>query len=153
MKDNIKLHKIIELTLDLAKESAKNDEIPVGAVIFDDDFNIIAQSQNYTRRKCSVAAHAELDVIAQAGKINGSENLSKYHIATSLEPCAMCAQAIAWAKLKSITFACDDEKSGGVLHNCKIFEHSHHKPIINYLSEYKEQSASLLKEFFKAKRK
>jgi tRNA(Arg) A34 adenosine deaminase TadA len=147
------INTIIHRCLELAENAAKNDEVPVGAIIFDDEFNIIAESENRTRRETSVANHAELDVIAKAGKIKGSENLSEYHIATSLEPCAMCAQAIAWAKLKSVTFACDDVKSGGVLHNAKIFEHSHHKPQVIYLEEYKEQVAKQLKEFFKAKRK
>jgi tRNA(Arg) A34 adenosine deaminase TadA len=147
------LNKIIQRTLELAKSAGANDEVPVGAVIFDDEGNIVAESENKTRREHSVSFHAELAVIAQMGSKKGSENLSEYHLATSLEPCAMCAQAIAWAKLKSVVIACDDEKSGGVLHNAKVFEHSHHKPEVIYLSEYKDQSASLLKEFFKAKRK
>lgn len=146
------INKVIHRCLELAENAAKNDEVPVGAVIFDDEFNIIAESENRTRREYSVSHHAELDVIAKAGKIKGSENLSEYHIATSLEPCAMCAQAITWAKLKSVIMACDDPKSGGVLHNAKIFEHSHHKPQITYLEQYKEQSANLMKAFFKAKR-
>lgn len=146
------INTIIHRCIELAEIAGKNDEVPVGAVIFDDQFNIIAESENRTRREHSVANHAELDVIAKAGKIKGSENLSEYHIATSLEPCAMCAQAIAWAKLKSVSFGCDDVKSGGVLHNAKIFDHSHHKPQINYLEEYKSQVANQLKSFFKLKR-
>jgi tRNA(Arg) A34 adenosine deaminase TadA len=149
----IDLDKIIQRTLQLAESAGENDEGPVGAVIYDDDGNIVAESENKTRREHSVSFHAELAVIAQMGFKKGSENLSEYHLATSLEPCAMCAQAIAWAKLKTIVIACDDEKSGGVLHNAKVFEHSHHKPEVIYLESYKEQSANLLKQFFKKKRK
>lgn len=147
------LDKIIERTLELAEDAGKNDEVPVGAVIFDDEGNILAESENKTRREHSVSFHAELAVIAKMGKIKGSENLSEYNLATSLEPCAMCAQAIAWSKIKKVVIACDDEKSGGVLHNAKVFEHSHHKPEIIYLDKYKEESSKLLKSFFKSKRK
>lgn len=147
------LDKIIERTLELAEDAGRNDEVPVGAVIFDDEGNILAESENKTRREHSVSFHAELAVIAQMGKIKGSENLSEYNLATSLEPCAMCAQAIAWSKIKKVVIACDDEKSGGVLHNAKVFEHSHHKPEVIYLDKYKEKSSKLLKSFFKSKRK
>ena len=144
---------ILLKTLELAESAGKNDEVPVGTVIFDDEGNIIAQSENSTRRKHSVAHHAELDCISKAGLIKGSENLSEYNLATSLEPCAMCAQAIAWSKIKSVYIVCDDEKSGGVLHNAKVFEHSHHKPDVQYIDKYKQKSAALLKSFFKSKRK
>ena len=143
---------IIKRTLELAILSAQKDDVPVGAIIFDDEGNIITESQNKTRRYNSVTKHAELCCIEQAGKILGSENLSGLNIAISLEPCAMCAQAIAWSKLKRVYIACKDEKSGGVFHNAKVFEHSHHKPEVIFLEKYSEQSAQLLKAFFKSKR-
>jgi len=146
------IEQIIEKTLELAKQPGEHDEVPVGAIIFDDEGNIIAKSENRTRREHSVAHHAELDCISQVGKLKGSENLSEYHLATSLEPCAMCAQAIAWSKLRTVVIACDDPKSGGVIHNAKIFNHSHHKPEVIYLEQFKEKSATLLQEFFKTKR-
>jgi len=143
---------IMKRTLELARISFQEDEVPVGSVIFNDDGEIIAESENKTRREKSVSKHSELAAIEKAGKIIGSENLSKLNIATSLEPCAMCAQAIAWSKLKSVYIACKDEKSGGVYHNTKVFKHSHHKPEVVYLEKYQKESQELLRSFFKGKR-
>lgn len=144
--------KLTQLAVKLAQQASEKDEVPVGAIIFDDNGNIIAESENRTRRECSVSHHAELDVINKAGKIKGSENLSEYNLITTLEPCAMCAQAIAWAKIKKVYILAKDEKSGGVYYNAKIFEHSHHKPEIILINGYQEQIAKMMKNFFISKR-
>ncbi|MCP4355709.1 MAG: nucleoside deaminase [Proteobacteria bacterium] len=143
---------IMKRTLELAKIAFQEDEVPVGAVIFDDEGRIIAESENKTRRGKSVTKHAELCVIEKVGQIAGSENLSKLNIATSLEPCTMCAQAIAWSKLKAVFIACKDEKSGGVYYNAEVFKHSHNKPEVVYLEEYEKESAELMRSFFRGKR-
>ncbi len=145
--------KMMQLAMELAKKAAIADEVPVGAVIYDADGTIWGQGHNLTITNSDPTAHAEIIALREAGKKYESANLTGLMLAVTLEPCAMCAQAMAWARIKSIHFAARDEKSGGVLHGAKVFAHRtcHHKPtVLDGLMA--EESRDLLQKFFKSKR-
>lgn len=137
-----------------AKRASQHDDVPIGAVIVCDG-KIIARGRNKVQLNKNPTLHAEMDAINKACKKLDAKFLDNCEIYVTLEPCAMCATAISYARIKKIYFAAMDEKGGGVFHNSKIFETDKHlwKPGVEQLSEYAEQSAIMLKEFFKSKRK
>lgn len=148
------LHKqMLDRALELANVAAKCDEVPVGAVIYDEDGKIWGEGYNLTITNADPTAHAEIVALREAGKKRGTPNLTGLMLAVSLEPCAMCAQALAWARIKEVRFAATDPKSGGVLQGAAVYTHKtcHHKPFVDhgYLAE---ESKLLLQTFFKAKR-
>ena len=147
------MEKIIALALDMAQKAFDMDETPVGAVIFNSKTKeILCATHNLTKTKNDATAHAEILAIQEAGKMVGSDNLSGYSIFASVEPCAMCAAAIAWAKLDKVCFGAYDTKSGAVENGAQIYAHSHHKPeVIGGLHE--ADCATLMTHFFKEKRK
>ena len=137
-----------------AKKALKTDDVPIGAVIVCDG-EIIARGRNKVQMKNNPTLHAEIDVINKATQKLGQKFLDNCEIYVTLEPCAMCATAISYARIKKIYLAADDPKGGAILHNAKIFETDKHlfKPDVQQLTEYSEQSAELLRDFFKNKRK
>lgn len=138
----------MSIALDEAKKSAKAGEIPVGAVIIYDG-KPLATGQNRTRRDNDPTAHAEIVAIRQAARINQNFRLSECDLYVTLEPCAMCAGAIAESRIKRLYFGADDPKSGGTSHGAQVFNHPqcHHKPEI-YDGIGAETSQLLLKQFF-----
>lgn len=148
------LHKqMLAHALDLAKKAAALDEVPVGAVVYDETGYIWGEGYNLTLTNADPTAHAEIIALRQAGQKKGTPNLSGLMLASSLEPCAMCAQAAAWARIKEIYFSATDPKSGGVLQGAEVFTHKtcHHKPHIAH-GHLGEESKQLLQTFFKGKR-
>lgn len=145
--------KMMQLAMELAKKAAIADEVPVGAVIYDADGIVWGQGHNLTITNSDPTAHAEIIALRQAGEKAKTPNLTGLMLAVTLEPCAMCAQAMAWARIKSIHFAARDEKSGGVLHGAKVFAHRtcHHKPAV-VDGTMADESRKLLQEFFRNKR-
>lgn len=145
---------MMEKALQLAKQAAQADEVPVGAVIYDGDGQIWGEGYNLTITQADPSAHAEIVALRQAGAKAGTPNLSGLHLAVTLEPCAMCAQALAWARIKTVVYGAKDPKSGGVLHGAKVFEQStcHHKPDV-FQGGLADESKALLQNFFRAKRK
>ena len=98
--------------------------------------------------------HAELVALRQASWIKNDWRFNDCTLIVNLEPCPMCAQAISYARLSSVSFSAEDVKSGGILHGPRIFDSSscHHKPdVIRYDDDGK--SRELLQKFFKSKRK
>ena len=124
-------------------------EIPVGAVIFNTQTKqIIAKAHNQTLTLSDVTAHAEIRALQKACKKLKTTHLQGYSCYTTLEPCAMCAQALAWAEIDTVLFGAYDPKSGGVDHNARVLTYAHHQPqVIGGLEEKKGQA--LLVKFFK----
>lgn len=139
--------------LDNARAAAAIGEVPIGAVITAPDGSLLAEAHNLTRTGPDPTAHAELLAIRTAAAALGSERLTGCTLWVTLEPCAMCAGAIAHARLARLVYAAADPKGGGVEHGARVFAHAtcHHAPeVIGGLAE--ADAAALLREFFAAKR-
>jgi len=143
----------IKETLKLAKKAALHDDVPVGAVIVRDG-KIVARGENQVQLKRDITAHAEIVAIRKATKKLGSKFLDGCEIYVSLEPCAMCATAISFARINKVIFAARDEKGGGILHGACVYEAQKNlwKPVVTEAPEYADESAKMLKEFFKKRR-
>jgi len=138
--------------LELAAEAAIAGEVPVGAVVTRGD-EILAETRNAMRGSTDPTAHAEIEAIRAAGLKLGTSRLDECTIWVTLEPCAMCAAAIALARFNSVRFAAEDPKGGGVIHGAKIFAQPtcHHRPdVLGGIGE--AESAELLRAFFAERR-
>lgn len=139
--------------LEQARAAAERGEVPVGAVIVAPDGQVVAMAGNRTREQCDPSAHAEILAIRAACAAAGSERLTGYDIYVTLEPCAMCAAAIAAARIARLYYGASDPKSGGVAHGARVFSHpqAHHVPqIFDVIGEV--ESKALLQSFFGARR-
>ena len=138
--------------LDLAAEAAAADEVPVGAVVTLDD-EIVAEARNAMRGSSDPTAHAEMVAIRAAAEKLGTSRLDLCTIWVTLEPCAMCAAAIALARFNALRFGAEDPKGGGVVHGARIFAQPtcHHRPdVLGGIGE--DESAELLRGFFADRR-
>ena len=138
--------------LDLAAEAAAADEVPVGAVVTRGD-EIVAETRNAMRGSNDPTAHAEMEAIRAAAARLGTSRLDECTLWVTLEPCAMCASAIAVARMKALRFAAEDPKGGGVIHGARIFAHPtcHHRPdVLGGIGE--EEAAEQLRSFFARRR-
>ena len=138
--------------LDIARQAAAEGEVPVGAVVMRDG-QVIATGANATRSGNDPTAHAEIVAIRAACVTLGTDRLTDCDLWVTLEPCAMCAGAIAHARIARLFYAAADPKGGGVEHGARVFSHPtcHHRPdITTGLGE--AESAALLRSFFVAKR-
>lgn len=144
----------MEQALSEARAAAKRDEVPVGAVIVDPSGRVVAAAGNRTRELNDPTAHAEVLVIRAACALAGSERLPGYDLYVTLEPCPMCAAAIAGARIARLYYGADDPKSGGVAQGAKVFSHPqcHHVPEV-YDGIAAEESEAMLRGFFAYKRK
>ena len=145
--------KAMALALDEAHGAAARGEVPVGAVVTDAAGQVIARAGNRTRELADPTAHAEMLAIRAACAALGSERLIGCTLTVTLEPCAMCAAAIAAARLERVVYGASDPKSGGVEHGARVFSHSqaHHRPeVVAGVAE--AESAKLLKDFFAGRR-
>ena len=138
--------------LDLAAVAAEAGEVPVGAVVtFEGE--IIAEARNSMRGSLDPTAHAEMVAIRHAATRLGRSRLDGCTLWVTLEPCAMCAGAIALARMDALRFGAEDPKGGGVIHGARLFSQPtcHHKPdVLGGIGD--EEAAGQLKEFFAAKR-
>jgi len=137
----------------LAKKALTHDDVPIGAVIVQDG-KIIARGENRVQKSKNPTLHAEIVAINKACKKLGQKFLDECDLYVTLEPCAMCATAISFARIKNIYFAAIDEKGGGITSNARVFENDKHlwKPNIIQMPEFAEQSAKMLRDFFKQQR-
>ncbi len=135
-----------------AKIAFEKDEVPVGAVIVENG-KIIAATYNQNLHLNDPTAHAEILVLREAAKIKNSARLDGCDLYVTLEPCAMCAAAIALARIRRVYYAASDTKFGAVENGAQIFSSSscHHRPEI-YSGIGDEESRELLVKFFKARR-
>lgn len=135
-----------------AGEAARHGEVPVGAVLVRDG-QVLARAGNRTRRDNDPTAHAEMLVIREACRREGSERLGEADLYVTLEPCAMCAGAISFARIRRLYFGAPDEKGGAVENGPRFFAAPtcHHAPEV-YSGIGETQSADMLKAFFKERR-
>lgn len=144
----------MKAALAAAKKAADEGEVPVGAVVVDAEGTVVATAGNRTRLDNDPTAHAEVLAIRQAAQAMGQDRLAGCALYVTLEPCAMCAAAIAHARIERLVFAASDPKSGGTIHGARVFDHpqSHHKPEV--VSGVDAQAAeALLTDFFATKRR
>ncbi|BBK39826.1 tRNA-specific adenosine deaminase [Allostella sp. ATCC 35155] len=138
----------------LARAAAEAGEVPVGAVVVDTASGaVIAAAHNRVEAERDPTAHAEILAIRAAGDRLGSPRLAGCDLYVTLEPCPMCAQAIAFARLRRLYFAAYDPKGGGVEHGPRIFTQPtcHHRPEI-YGGIGEGEAAAMLRAFFARRR-
>lgn len=135
-----------------AEAAAARGEVPVGAVIVREG-EIIASAGNETRALKDVSAHAEILAIRRAAQALGEERLTDCDLYVTLEPCAMCAAAISFARIRRLYYGAEDPKGGGVDHGPRFFAQPtcHHAPDV-YSGLAETEAASLLKRFFRDRR-
>jgi tRNA(Arg) A34 adenosine deaminase TadA len=135
-----------------ARAAAGRGEVPVGAVLVRDGA-IIAADGNRTRALADPTAHAEMLVIRAGAAQLGAERLSDCDLWVTLEPCAMCAAAISFARLRRLYFGAADEKGGAVVSGVRLFGRPtcHHAPEV-YGGFGEEEAAALLRDFFQVRR-
>lgn len=131
-----------------AQKAFEAGEIPVGAVIVCDN-RIIARTHNQTEQLTDVTAHAEILAITAASSNLGSKYLPECTLFVTLEPCVMCAGALAWAQLGRIVYGATDEKRGFMLHGGKNLLHPKTKLEMGIMEE---QCGALMTAFFKKRR-
>ena len=137
--------------LQLARVAAAAGEVPVGAVLTGADGAVLAEAHNLTKSLPDPTAHAEMLVLREAARLLGNERLTGCTLWVTLEPCPMCAAAIAEARIARLVYAASDPKGGGVEHGPRIFAHARHRPeIIGGIAE--AEAAALLRNFFAARR-
>jgi tRNA(adenine34) deaminase len=144
----------MQAALEEAKKAAALDEVPIGAVLVNiKTGQIEAAHGNRTRSMNDPTAHAEILCIREACSFNQAQRIPDYDLFVTLEPCAMCAAALSFARVRRVVFAASDPKGGGVLHGGKFYEQPtcHHRPEI-VSGVLAEECGTILKEFFKAKR-
>ncbi len=145
---------LMDLALAEARAAAARGEVPVGAVIADPATGrVLARAGNRARAQADPSAHAEMLAIRAACRALGSERLVGLDLYVTLEPCAMCAGAIAAARLARLFYGAPDPKSGGVEQGARVFSHpqAHHAPeVFGGIAE--AESAALLRAFFAGRR-
>ena len=143
----------LEIALGEAEAAAARGEVPVGAVVADKAGTVIARAGNRTLELKDPTAHAELLAIRVAAEILGSERLVDCDLFVTLEPCAMCAAAISFARIRRLYFAAGDEKMGAVEHGPRFYSQPtcHHAPDV-YSGLGEERAKVLLRDFFKSRR-
>ena len=143
----------MDVALDEARTAAGRGEVPVGAVVVGPDGVIVARAGNRTREGCDPTAHAEILAIRLAAHALRSQRLIGCDLHVTLEPCAMCAAAISFARIRRLYFGAGDPKGGGVEHGARVFSHAtcHHVPEV-YGGIAETSSQALLRTFFFARR-
>jgi tRNA(adenine34) deaminase len=138
--------------LELANQAAALGEVPVGAVVVRGG-HIVGEGANRPRTLADPTAHAEIVALRAAAAALGNDRLSDCDLWVTLEPCAMCAGAIAHARIARLYYGADDAKGGAIVHGPALFSQPtiHHRPEI-YGGIMAAQSANLLREFFAARR-
>lgn len=144
----------MQLAMQAARSAASVGEVPVGAVIVSPNGDVIATAGNRPIADHDPSAHAEILAIRQACKVAGNYRLPEHRLYVTLEPCTMCAGAISNARLSVVIFGASDPKGGALKSGVQFFESSacHHKPDI-ISGVLADESADLLKDFFRARRK
>lgn len=142
----------MQAALAAARAAAEAGEVPVGAVIVHAG-HVIATAANAPRATCDPTAHAEILAIRAAATALGRDRLEDCDLWVTLEPCAMCAGAIAHARIARLYYGADDPKGGAVAHGPRFFTQPtcHHRPEI-YAGIGEAPAAALLREFFADKR-
>jgi tRNA(Arg) A34 adenosine deaminase TadA len=141
--------------LDLARAAADSGEVPVGAVIIDPATDeIIAEGYNRPIAGRDPTAHAEIMAIRAAAEKLGNYRLTGLDLYVTLEPCAMCAGAISFARIRRLVFAAGDPKGGAVIHGPRFFDQPtcHWRPDVQQDEVTSEEASAQLQDFFRARR-
>ena len=135
-----------------ARAAATRGEVPIGAVLVHDG-RVVARAGNRTRELNDPTAHAEMLVIREAAALLGAERLTGADLYVTLEPCAMCAAAISFARIRRLYFGAADAKGGAVVSGTRFFSSPtcHHAPDV-YDGLGETESAEMLRTFFREKR-
>ena len=144
----------MDIALDEARAAGGRGEVPVGAAVVDGATGaVVARAGNEVEARADPTAHAEVLVLRAAGTARGVPRLESYDLYVTLEPCPMCAQAIAFGRIRRLYFGAYDPKGGGVEHGPRIFQHPtcHHRPEI-YGGLAERDCANLLTSFFAEQR-
>jgi tRNA(adenine34) deaminase len=146
------MHTFMDLALDEAHAAAETGEVPIGCVIVHDG-DMIAQAGNRTLADRDPTAHAEMVAIRQAAAALGSERLVDCDLYVTLEPCAMCAAAISFARIRRLYYGAADPKGGAVESGVRYFDSAtcFHRPEV-YGGIGETEASELLKAFFRARR-
>lgn len=142
----------MDIAMDEARAAAARGEVPVGAVIVRDGV-VIARAGNRTLEDRDPTAHAEIVAIRAACAALGSERLPGCDLYVTLEPCPMCAGAIAFARIRRLYFGASDPKGGAVENGVRLYGDPtcHHRPEV-YGGLQESASAELLRDFFRDRR-
>jgi tRNA(Arg) A34 adenosine deaminase TadA len=142
----------MRIALDLAASAAGDGEVPVGAVVMRGE-EVVATSANAMRGGLDPTAHAEMVAIRRAAEALGQPRLDGCDLWVTLEPCAMCAGAIALARISRLYYAADDPKGGAVVHGPRLFAQPtcHHRPEV-YAGIGEGEAAAQLRAFFAERR-
>ena len=144
----------MDAALAAAELARDRGEVPIGAVLIDSRTGeVVAVDGNRTVADHDPTAHAEMLVLRAAAARLGSERLGTLDLYVTLEPCAMCAAAIAFARIRRVVYGAPDPKGGGVEHGPRIFTQptTHHRPeVVSGVGE--ARAAELLRTFFAARR-
>ena len=142
----------MDLALQAAEAAATAGEVPIGCVVVKDG-EVIAVAANRTLTDSDPTAHAEILAIRQAANRIGNERLTECDLYVTLEPCTMCAAAISLARIRRLYYGAADPKGGAVDSGVRFFAQPtcHHVPEI-YPAVGESESATLLRDFFKARR-
>ncbi|PYE90413.1 tRNA(adenine34) deaminase [Phyllobacterium leguminum] len=142
----------MQIALDEARLAAARGEVPVGAAIIRDG-EIIARAGNRTREMNDPTAHAEILAIRDACALLDDERLTGCDLYVTLEPCAMCAAAISFSRIRRLYYGASDPKGGGVEHGARFYAQPtcHHAPDV-YPGFAEKEAQMLLREFFRGKR-
>jgi tRNA(adenine34) deaminase len=140
------------IAMDEARAAGARGEVPVGAVIVRDG-DVLAQAGNRTLADQDPTAHAELLAVRAAAQKLGSERLTGCDLYVTLEPCAMCAAALSFARIRRLYYGAADPKGGAVENGVRFFAAPtcHHRPEV-YGGIGESEAGALLKEFFAARR-
>jgi tRNA(adenine34) deaminase len=142
----------MDLALDEARAAVAAGEVPVGCVIVRDG-EVIAQAYNRTLADRDPTAHCEILAIRRAADVLASERLTDCDLYVTLEPCAMCAGAISFARIRRVYYGAADPKGGAVDNGVRYFASPtcHHRPEV-YGGLAEAEAAALLKDFFRERR-
>jgi tRNA(Arg) A34 adenosine deaminase TadA len=144
---------LMAAALEMARAAVTAGEVPVGAAVAGPDGRVLAAAHNRTRLDRDPTAHAEVVAIRAACAALGADRLTGCSLAVTLEPCAMCAGAIAHARVARVYYAAADPKGGGVEHGARVFAQpqcNHRPDVIGGVAE--AEAAALLREFFAERR-
>jgi tRNA(Arg) A34 adenosine deaminase TadA len=143
----------MQIAVNEARAAAERGEVPVGAVLLDAEGRVLVSDGNRTEADHDASAHAEMLVLRAAARLRRSPRLPDCELFVTLEPCPMCAAAIAAFRLRRVTFGAYDPKGGGIEHGPRLYDApgSLHRPkVIGGVRE--TECASLLQDFFRALR-
>ena len=144
----------MELAIEHAKKAASLNEVPIGAVLFDEkNQEVLSLRHNQIVSKKNPLSHAEILVIEEACKLKKTRYLVNTVIYVTLEPCAMCAAAISEARIKRIYFGAYDEKKGAIENGIRIFSNKNYFQPEIYGGIKEKECSIILKSFFYSKRK